>query len=166
MHRHVGVGHAENDVDVFRRQLRLIHRLSPVTPVFALIFLAKPSRCAGVGLYTFALSILRISHKPGKRRPSLLPGTIDPDPPRVLAREQIQARQTRRRRAQIRHAGKIPRPMRHHAQQRSAVGIIDQRQLGLIGIERRPFLLCCPRSPCGAAPPARQRRRNDAEPPA
>src|SRR5215204_2655995 len=32
--------------------------------------------------------------------------------------------------------------MCHHTQKRPAIRIVDQRQLGLIGIERRPFLGC------------------------
>ncbi len=43
MHRNVRISHAENDVDVLRRQLRRSTGCT-VTLVFAMIFLAKPSR--------------------------------------------------------------------------------------------------------------------------
>jgi hypothetical protein len=70
----------------------------------------------------------------------LLAGAVDADSPRILASEQIQTRQTGRGRAQVGHAGEISRPMRHDAKQRSAVGIVNKRKLGLIGIKRRALL--------------------------
>ena len=76
----------------------------------------------------------------GEGCPSLLARTINANALGILARKEVEPRQTRGWRAQVRDRGKIARPMRHDTEQRTRVAIIDQCQLGLIRIERRALL--------------------------
>ena len=91
---------------------------------------------------TVDFSALDLPHfaESGEGCPSLLARTINANALGILARKEVEPRQTRGRRAQVCDRGKIARPMRHDAKQRARVAIIDQCQLGLIRIERRALL--------------------------
>ena len=106
---------AENNVNVFSRQPPELDRL-PSDASSGAIFLANllvgQRRAEDLG----ALDLAHFAQA-GKGRPGLLAGTINTDAACILAGKQVEPGQTRRRRAQISHAGKIPRPMRHHAEQ-------------------------------------------------